>query len=160
MKFYIAVIFILIGSCLVLYLISQQRPLKNLDKYWGTQNLKICDYYFYFSKAAAYRSIFNFFTALSYFLRILGIISTFFLVYSILEDTEYSNWILVIAALCDGVSLLFPFQKYIDTFSFCSVKMEEVILKNQLENDEHIIKENFNNVYIECEKHIHLEQKI
>lgn len=130
MLFYIILILTIILCGFVLLFISMSFK-KGLKKYWGNIELLNHDQFLFFlSKAAAYRRLLYFFTFLSYGLRILGVLTTFFIIYSLVDKSKFSKALLVFAALCDGINLLFPLQKYVDLFSECCVKMEKSILKN------------------------------
>lgn len=129
--------------------------------YWKNLEFDYKKYIFYLAKCASYRRIFIFFTFVNYTLKILSILTTFFLIYCLFKD-QITPAMMVISALCDGLSLLFPFQKYVDTFSFCNIKMEKAILNcNKLtSNDYLVIYTILNNAYIECEDYIHIDQKV
>lgn len=156
----LAILILIFFICYVHKISRTNLELNKIKKYWGNLEIDINKYSFFFSKSTSYRRLFLFYTTFSYGLRIIAIILTLVLTYSVIEKIRFTNVILVISSSCDAISLLFPFQKYIDTFSVCSVKMEEAILKNTLLDDEKEIVENFNKAYIWCEEYIHMEQKI
>lgn len=168
--FYIILILIVIISGFLLLFISMSFK-RGLIKYWGDiELLEHEQFIFFLSKTAAYRRILYFFTFLSYGLRILGVLTTFFIIYSLVDKSKFSNALLVFAALCDGINLLFPFQKFVDLFSECCIKMETNILKNNAtlldsnqngkENVLHKIYEDLSKTYIECENLVHTQNKI
>ncbi len=168
--FYIISILTIIISGFLLLFISMSFK-KGLTKYWGNiELLKHDQFIFYLSKTAAYRRILYFFTFLSYGLRILGVLTTFFIIYSLVDKSKFSNALLVFAALCDGINLLFPFQKFVDVFSECCIKMENSILQNNTKlldanqnektNILHEIHKELSQTYIECENLVHTQNKI
>lgn len=170
MLFYVVIILVLIIITCILILVSMNTKF-GLKQYWGVLDLfRYKQFYFFIAKTSAYRRILYFFTIISYGLRILSVLTTFFIIYSLVDESEFSNALLVLAALCDGVNLLFPFQKYVDLFSKCCVKMEDGILKNNSkivdknENDRLSllteIYEDLSKVYIECEDLIHNQNRI
>ncbi len=156
---------------LLLFISMPFRPLKKrLINYWGDiEVLKYEQYWFFLDKTAAYRRILYFFTFLSYGLRILGVLTTFFIIYSLVDKSKFSNALLVFAALCDGINLLFPLQKFVDLFSECCIKMEDSILYSNLKlsnnslNNSDMLNETYqklSEVYIECENLLHTQNKI
>lgn len=170
MLFYIILILVIIISGFLLLFISMSFK-RGLKKYWGDiELLKHEQFMFFLSKTAAYRRILYFFTFLSYGLRILGVLTTFFIIYSLVDKSKFSNALLVFAALCDGINLLFPFQKFVDLFSECCIKMEASILKNdsklldvnqnEKENIFQDIHEDLSKAYMECENLVHTQNKI
>ena len=170
MLFYIILIFVITIFGFLLLFISKSFK-RGLIKYWcDIELLKHEQFLFFLSKTAAYRRILYFFTFLSYGLRILGVLTTFFIIYSLVDKSKFSKALLVFAALCDGINLLFPFQKFVDLFSECCIKMEVSILKsnskllyadqNGKENIFQEIHEDLTETYIECENLIHTQNKI
>lgn len=170
MLFYIILILIVVIFGFLLLFISMSFK-RGLAKYWGNiELLKHDQFMFFLSKTAAYRRILYFFTFLSYGLRILGVLTTFFIIYSLVDKSKFSNALLVLAALCDGINLLFPFQKFVDLFSECCIKMENSILRNNTKllntnqneklNVLHEIHEELSKTYIECENLVHTQNKI
>lgn len=170
MLFYIILVLLIIISGFLLLFISMSLK-KGLKRYWGDIELiKHQQFMFFLCKTAAYRRILYFFTFLSYGLRILGVLTTFFIIYSLVDKSKFSNALLVFAALCDGINLLFPFQKFVDLFSECCIKMETSILQNntKLLNSNlteknsilHEIHEDLSKTYIECENLVHTQNKI
>lgn len=155
---------IIFASILLFISRSTERGLK---KYWGELDLlKHEIFYFFIAKTSAYRRILYFFTALSYGLRIIGVLTTFFIIYRLVDESVFSNALLVLAAMCDAINLLFPFQKYVDIFSACCINMEESILQSNSkiisENKTEIYKiyEDLEKNYVECENLIHTQNKI
>lgn len=170
MLFYTILIIAIMIIAIILIFISKNSKI-GLKRYWGVLDLfQYEEFYFFIAKTSAYRRILYFFTTLSYGLRILSVLTTFFIIYSLVDDSSFSNALLVLAALCDGINLLFPFQKYVDLFSECCVKMENSILQNnskiinEKENTKsfllYSIYEELSKVYIECENLIHSQNRI
>lgn len=168
--FYVILILIIIILGFILLFISTSLK-KGLIKYWGRiEILKYEQFVFFLAKTAAYRRILYFFTFLSYGLRILSVLTTFFIIYSLIDKAEFSKALLVFSALCDGVNLLFPFQKFVDLFSECCIKMEKCILDNNTklsnmhqEFDVNILNNIYlelSKIYIECEDLVHKQNKI
>ena len=138
---------------------------------WGsTKLIDYEDYHFFLDKASAYRRIFMYFTFLSYLIKAFGVLTTFFIIYSLVDNSFYSKVLLLLSALFDSVSMLFPFQKYIDLFSKCCISMEEAVflndikLKDEAKTDKKALEievhEDLVKKYIECEKLLHVENKI
>jgi hypothetical protein len=146
------IIVVLLVSFILLFI--SRQSVKGLGRYWGDIGLSIETYSFFFGKASAYRKLFTFFTCLSYILRIIGILTTCYLLYCAV-GSNYSTPMLVVSSMCDAICLLFPFQKYIDTFAVCSDKMEKTILNCRTINDPDQIFEKLKISYIECEHTIH-----
>jgi len=166
-KLFIFVIMILIFCTVLLAIISQNAKI-GLKHNWGCFHLFGYEDLHYFL-AKAYRRIVTFFTVLSYFLKVLGIFTTFFVVYSLIK-TKDTNVFLVLSAICDSLSLLFPFQLYINLFAECCIKMENSILKSEvyiqktdMRNDAERcrVKEYIHTIlmeaYIECENLLHVK---
>ncbi len=170
MLFYTILILItLIAGCILLHISKSLK--KGLVNYWGEiYLLKYEQFVFFIAKTLAYRRILYFFTFISYGLRILGVLTTFFIIYCLVDKSVFSKALLVFAALCDGINLLFPFQKYVDLFSECCIRMENSILQSntklintkqseELKTLSEIYYE-LSKKYIECENLIHTQNKI
>lgn len=164
---FLILVAILFGFSLFLWTISKNSSTGLKQAWKTTELLKYKEFEFFLAKASAYRRIFTFFTFLSYTLKALGILATFFLIYSLIEITLISKTLLIISAMCDAVSLLFPFQKYIDSFSQCCILMEEAIFKGDIEithsrggNTKYKVHRNLQETYIKCENLLHVENKI
>ncbi len=166
---YPTLVIIIIFFAFLLYIISKTFQTK-LNHTWKTTKLFECkELHIFIAKASAYRRIFTYFTFVSYLLKALSVVTTFFIVYSLITDTLYLKIVLILSALFDAVSLMFPFQKYIDLFSKCCILMEESILKNDakitgnLSDDKKLkckIYSDLQKTYIECEKILHIHNNI
>lgn len=166
---YPALIIIILIFAFMLYIISKNFQTK-LNHTWKATKIFECkELHIFLAKASAYRRVFTYFTFVSYLIKALSVVTTFFIVYSLINDTLYSKIMLILSALFDAVSLMFPFQKYIDLFSNCCVLMEESILKNdakitgKLSDDETLKREIYSDLqktYIECEKLLHIHNNI
>lgn len=156
---YVLAVTIVTGISAYIYFISIPTD-KNIEKYWSSLKLDLKTFSFYLSKCQAYRRVFSFFTFVSYALKFLGVFSTAFLLHSALNNASFTNSILIISAVCDSVGILFPFQKYVDAFSYCCVIMEKAILESdQLTNDDDRFTK-LNEAYIRAEEYLHIELKI
>lgn len=166
---YPTLIVIIIFCAFLLYIISKNFQTK-LNHTWKTTKLFECEeLHIFLAKASAYRRIFTYFTFVAYLLKALSVVTTFFIIYFLIKDTLYLKILLILSALFDAVSLMFPFQKYIDLFSNCCVLMEESILKNDAKiagklSDDEVLKceiySDLQKTYIECEKLLHIHNNI
>lgn len=99
MLFYIILILIIIIAGFSLLFISMSLK-KGLVKYWGEiELLKYEQFIFFIAKTSAYRRILYFFTFISYELRILGVLTTFFIIYSLVDKSAFSNALLVFCSI-------------------------------------------------------------
>lgn len=164
---FLVIIIVILG--IILITISKSFK-KSVQKDWaGFLLLNHNNFHFFLAKTAAYRRILYFFTCLSYGLRIFSVLTTFFIIYCLIDDSTLSNALLVFSALCDGINLLFPFQKFVDAFSTCCINMENCILESEakLIQNENVsvsllyqIYNEFTKKYNECEDLLHIQIRI
>lgn len=126
---YLALILTIIVFAHTLLNISKNYQ-SDIDSSWKSLILyDYGEYHFFLAKASAYRKIFFFFTCISYVIKSLGILATFIIIYSLIDNGTLSRLLLFLSALFDSITILFPFPKYIDLFSKCSIQMEETIMQ-------------------------------